>query len=341
MKKTLFGHTAAGEAVYAYELENANGMSAVILDYGCTIQSLFVPDGKGGKVDVVLGYDTVAEYETNGGYLGAAIGRIGNRIGKGKFTLNGKEYQLYLNDGPNHLHGGAKGFDKYVWNAEEKGDNVIAFSRVSPDGEEGYPGNLSVTITYELTDANELKLTYDADTDEDTIVNLTNHSYFNLDGSESVLDHTLQLFVEGFLENDGGCLPTGKILGFEEEPAFDFSEPKAIGRDINMESVQLARGGGYDNNYVLPAGDGLKKAAVLTGVNGISMEAWTTLPGMQLYSGNFLDSRAGKRGGHIDYRGGVCLETQTFPDAMAHPEFPGPILKKDEHFHTETVYAFK
>ena len=337
MTSNVFGKTKAGETVTAYRLTNSKGASAVIIDYGCTIVSLCVPNARGGFTDVVLGYDTVTEYEENNAYLGAAIGRIANRIGKAEFTLNGKTYQVAKNDGENHLHGGVKGFDKYVWDASERA-GALVFTRLSPDGEENYPGNLNVSITYRLTEENELCISYDADTDADTVVNLTNHSYFNLGGA--ALEHYLQIFAEEFTENDACCLPTGKLLAVSGTP-FDFTEPKQIGRDIGADDIQLRNGGGYDHNYVLSDKAALKKAAVLySKESGIRMTTVTTLPGIQLYSGNFLTTHKGKQGSAIERRCAVCLETQVFPNALAIPHFPSPILRKEEHFYSETVYSF-
>ncbi len=339
MNHYIFGQTKAGDTVTAYCLENDRGASAVILDYGCTVQSLRIPKAQGELCDVVLGYDSVSEYEENGGYLGAVIGRVGNRIGGSEFSLNGKTYKLAANDGVNHLHGGIRGFDKYIWNADLRG-SLLEFTRVSHDGEENYPGNMTVKVTYELTDENELKISYDADTDADTVVNLTNHSYFNLNGEGTALGHYLQMFADKFTENDEHCLPTGKFLSTLETP-FDFKEAKQLGRDINASDVQLANGNGYDHNFVLSDTAKLKKAAILySSETGITMTAYTTLPGIQLYSGNWLTPRKGKNGSQIDRRCAVCLETQVFPNAMACTHFPSPILRKNEHYHSETVYRF-
>ncbi|MBP8640394.1 MAG: galactose mutarotase [Oscillospiraceae bacterium] len=340
MTHYIFGQTKDGKTANAYYLTNSCGASATILDYGCTVQALKVPNAQGGLTDVVLGYDTVAEYENNDAYLGAAIGRFANRIGKSEFTLGGKTYALARNDGENHLHGGIKGFDKHVWSAAENG-NTLVLSRVSPDGEENYPGNLMLKITYELTDENALKISYDADADADTVINLTNHSYFNLSGSGSALTHTLQVFAEQFTENDEHCLPTGKLLNTVGTP-FDFSTPKAVGRDIDGYDIQLHNGNGYDHNFVLSDSAKLKKAAVLfSPESGIAMTTFTTLPGMQVYSGNWLSPRKGKNGSQIDRRCAICLETQVFPNALACPNFPSPILRAGEHFRSETVYCFE
>ena len=338
--QSIFGHTKAGDAVTAFRLTNNSGTCAVILDYGCILQALSVPNAKGGFTDVVLGYDTMAEYEENNGYFGAAIGRVANRIGKSEFTLGGKTYKLASNNGENHLHGGIKGFDKFIWSADVNG-NALELSRVSPDGEEGYPGNLRVKVSYLLTEDNELRISYDADTDADTILNLTNHSYFNLNGGGTVLSHELSVFADKFTENDGGCLPTGKLLDTRDTP-FDFSQPKTLGRDIEDDNEQLRFGHGYDHNFVLSDTAKLKKAAVLyIPETGIAMSTFTTLPGLQVYSSNFLTQRKGKNGGEIDRRHALCLETQVFPNAMACPNFPSPILRESEHFHSETVYRFE
>lgn len=339
MTSYQFGNTKEGCAVTAYCLKNKRGAMATILDYGGIVQSLYVSNAQGGLTDVVLGYDTVAEYEENGGYVGAAIGRVANRIGNSEFTLNGKTYRLTANNGVNHLHGGLIGFDRVLWKADAR-DNSLVLTRLSPDGEENYPGNLSVKITYTLTDDNALQIFYDAGTDADTIINLTNHSYFNLDGKGSALGHYLQVFAEQFTENDEACLPTGKLLDAAGTP-FDFRQPKPLGRDIDLPDVQLKNGGGYDHNFVLSDQSKLKKAAVLySPATGISMTTLTTQPGLQVYSGNWLSPRPGKNGGHIAPRGAVCLETQVYPNAMAHAHFPSPILRANTHYHTETVYRF-
>jgi aldose 1-epimerase len=335
----FFGKTTTGERVKAYRMQNGRGAEAVILEYGCVVQSLKIPGGDGGITDVVLGYDSLAEYEADDAYLGAAIGRVANRLGRAELTLGVKSYRLAKNDGENHLHGGIRGFDKYIWRASDEGGRLV-FSRVSPDGEEGYPGNLSARVAYELTEDSALTITYDAETDADTAVNLTNHSYFNLNGGGSVLGHSLQVFSEAFTENGGGCLPTGRILGVEGTP-FDFRTPKPIGRDIGQDDAQLLLAGGYDLNFVLSDRAELKKAAVLcSGQTGITLTVLTTLPGMQLYTANTLRERCGKGGVSIGRYSAVCLETQVFPNAMQFPYFPSPVLRKGEHYHTVTLYAF-
>lgn len=330
-----FGTTKYGEAVTAYELVNAHGARAVVLDYGATVQSLVVPDAAGAAVDVALGYDTVAEYEENGGYLGATIGRVGNRIAGARFSLGGREYVLAKNDGENHLHGGARGFDKFVWAAEEKG-GALVFSRLSPDGEEGYPGALDVSVSFTLTDENALVIAYDADTDAVTPVSLTNHSYFNLNGGGDILGHRLTLNAERFCEGSPACLPTGRLADVSGTP-FDFRAGRVLGEAMAEENAQTALFGGFDHNFVL---SGSHAAEVYSPATGIVMDVCTTLPGVQLYTANSLDERAGKNGTRMGPHGALCLETQVFPDGMNHYGFPSPLLHPGEHLHTETVYAF-
>ena len=332
-----FGITRDGRPVTAYCLENAGGASVTVLDYGATVQSLIVPNSAGGMTDVVLGYDTVREYEENDGYVGATIGRVGNRIGGGAFRLNGHTYSLAKNDGENHLHGGILGFDKQFWTILPQGDDALVCSRLSPDGEEGYPGNLEVKVTFTLTSHNALRIQYDADTDQDTIVNLTNHSYFNLNGQGSVLDHELQVFASRITENDAGSLPTGRLLEVADTP-FDFRAAKKIGAEIGAADLQLEYGNGYDHNFVLSE----KTAAVLRSAStGIELTVETDMPGMQVYTANFLTERSGKYGTTMRPRDAVCLETQLFPNAMNCYGFPSPILHAGQHLHSETVFAFR
>ena len=330
-----FGRTAAGEAVTAWRLTNAGGAALTVLDYGATIQSLTVPNGQGGFTDVALGYDAIAGYEANDGYLGATIGRVGNRIGGARFELGGVEYALAKNDGANHLHGGLRGFDKRIWHVEAR-DDALVCSRLSPDGEENYPGSLSVTVTFTLTDEPALVIAYDASTDRDTPVNLTNHTYFNLNGGGTVLGHALQLFAERFCENDSGCLPTGKLLAVEGTP-FDFRLPKPIGRDIGADCEQLRRGGGYDHNFVL---SGTTAAVLYSPDSGVEMTVQTDMPGVQVYTANGLSDRTGKGGVPMGPRGAVCLETQLWPNGMACWGFPSPVLRAGKALHSETVYRF-
>lgn len=330
-----FGTTGNGEAVTAYTMENSNGMAVTVLDFGATVQSVLVPNAENSRTDVVLGYDDIASYENNNGYLGATIGRVGNRIGGARFSLNGIEYTLAKNDGENHLHGGRVGFNKHMWKAEAGSDRVT-FSRLSQDGEEGYPGNLSVAVSFILTGNNALAITYEAECDQDTLVNLTNHTYFNLNGGGSVLDHDLQIHAERFCENDAGRLPTGKLLEVDGSP-FDFRQPKSIGRDIEADCAQLRLAGGYDHNFVLCG----RNAACLTSAkSGIQMAVETDLPGCQVYSANGLSERMGKGGRKMGPRQGICLETQLFPNAMNCWSFPSPVLRAGARLRTCTAYRF-
>ena len=337
IEKKSFGKTARGESVTLFKIETPE-LTACVLDYGATVQALLVTDQDGKTVDVVLGHDTIEGYETHDGYLGACVGRVANRIGGAEFTLNGKTYPLAKNDGQNHLHGGLRGFDKYVWDAEVLEDGV-KFSRVSPDMEEGYPGTLAVSVTYRVGNG-ALTITYDAKSDQDTLCNLTNHSYFNLNGGGSALSHVLQINADQFLENSNQCMPTGKILSVDGTP-FDFRAGKPVGQDIGANDQQLQNCGGYDHNFCLPDTGELYEAAVLASPErGITMKAFTTMPGVQLYTANFLGPWEGKGGTMYDRRGAVCLETQFYPNAMRCEGFRKPILKAGETYHQTTVYAF-
>ena len=331
-----FGSTRAGEEVRAYTITNALGACAVLLDYGATVQSLLVPDRGGSLTDVVLGYDTVAEYEAGGAFIGATIGRVGNRIGGARFSLGGKEYPLAKNDGENTLHGGLRGFDRYIWQAELVGAHTVCFSRLSPDGEENFPGNLQVSVSYTLDDDCTLSIAYDAVSDADTLVNLTNHSYFDLSGCGKAMEQTLWLNAEHYLELGAGTLPTGRLLRVEGTP-FDFREAKPVGRDIDLDVEQLRAGGGYDHNFCL---SGEHAAALESAVSGIRMDTWTDLPGVQLYSGNFLGDQRGKGGRMFHSRSALCLETQLYPNAMNCWGFPSPVLRAGQRLHTTTRYAF-
>lgn len=334
--KSMFGTTTAGEKVTAYRMENASGASVTILDYGATVHSICVPDKNGDMRDVVLGYDTVAEYETDDGYLGATIGRMCNRVGKGVFSLNGVTYHLAINCGENHSHGGLCGFDKKMWAVRELED-ALEFSLFSPDGEEGYPGNLNVRVTFRFAEDNRLVIAYDAVSDQDTIINFTNHGYYNLNGGGSAMEHELQIFAERFLETDEGGLPTGKYLDVEDTP-FDFRKPTIVAENICGSHPQLTIGNGYDHTYVL---SGRKAAVLYSPQSGISMTVTTDLPGMQLYTSNYLTERAGKNGCTMRPRNAVCLETQLFPDGMAHYSFPSPVIRAGEAVHFESEYAFE
>ena len=343
--KQEFGKMAGGEAVDLYVLKNANGIEVAVTNYGATVVSVKTPDAKGNIADIVLGFDNLQGYLSPEPYLGAVVGRYGNRIAKGTFKLDGKEYSLPINNGANSLHGGVKGFDKVVWTAEAKGDNAVVLSYLSKDGEEGYPGNLSVKVTYTLTDTNDLQIDYFATTDKDTVVNLTNHSYFNLagQGKGDILGHDMQLNSDKFTPVDAGLIPTGELKPVEGTP-FDFRKPTAIGSRINDADEQLKLGGGYDHNFVLNRGaEPLALAAhVSEATSGRVLEVWTAEPGVQFYTGNFLDGTVKGKGG-VAYakRFGFCLETQHYPDSPNQPAFPTTTLKPGQEYKTTTVWKFR
>ncbi len=341
-----FGKTSEGTDVHLYTLQNKNGAKVSITDYGATIVAIQVPDRSGKLADVVLGYDSLQGYETGTSYFGGLIGRYGNRIGGAKFTLDGQTYRLAKNDGKNSLHGGKRGFNKVVWTTHEpisKDGNTLELTYVSKDGEEGYPGTLSVRVRYTWTDRNELRVQYFARSDKPTVVNLTNHSYFNLTGDsrKDILGHMLQLEAPQFTPIDYGLIPTGELRKVEGTP-FDFRTPVAIGKRIADSDEQLKLGKGYDHNWVLAGGTGLKLAArVVEPVTGRVLEIRTTEPGVQFYSGNFLDGASiGKNGSVLAYRTGFCLETQHFPDSPNHANFPSTALRPGQAYQTETTYRF-
>jgi aldose 1-epimerase len=345
IKKQAFGMTASQEAVELYTLTNANGMEARIMTYGGTVVSLKVPDRHGKLGDVVLGYETLDGYLKNSPYFGAIVGRYGNRIGKARFSLNGKEYTLPKNNGENTLHGGIKGFDKVVWKAKEvksKEGIGLSLSYVSKDGEEGFPGTLSVTVVYTLTNNNELNIEYTATTDKTTVVNLTHHSYFNLAGEGGILNHELMIDANRFTPVDSGLIPTGELRTVKETP-MDFTKSTVIGARIDQQDEQLTLGRGYDHNWVINnRTGGLALAArVYEPGSGRAMEVYTTEPGIQFYSGNFLDgSITGKDGQAYKQRYGFCLETQHFPDSPNKPGFPSTVLKPGQRYKTTTIYKF-
>lgn len=339
----IFGTLPTGEEVQLFALKNARGVEITITNYGGIVVSLKVPD-RGGKVaDVVLGFDSLDGYLTRSRYFGAIVGRYANRIGNGRFALDGVEYTLAKNNGNNHLHGGIKGFDKALWKAAAEG-NRVTLRHVSRDGEEGYPGTLSATVIYTLTDANELRIDYDATTDKATVVNLTNHSYFNLagEGQGDILGHVVTLEADRFTPVDEGLIPTGELRNVDGTP-FDFRKPAAIGARINDADEQLKRGRGYDHNFVLNGAIGtLRPAArVVEPKSGRVLEVLTTQPGVQFYTGNFLDgSIRGKGGRPYNQRYGFCLETQHFPDSPNKPSFPTVVLRPGDRYRTTTVFRF-
>lgn len=325
-------------------ITNKNGMMATITPYGGIIISLLVPDKNGNFSDVVLGYDSAEQYPRGNPFFGALVGRYGNRIAKGKFTLEGKEYQLSTNNGANSLHGGPGGFHNVYWTMEDVSENKKELYYLSKDGEEGYPGNLKVKVTYTLTDDNELVIDYEATTDKTTIVNLTQHSYFNLAGAGNgtILDHSLSINADKFIPVNEELIPTGELKDVKGTP-FDFTTATKIGNRINDDDVQIKNGKGYDHTWVLNRkADGLTLAATLSEpASGRVMEVWTTEPGVQFYSGNFLNGTyVGKGGKKYEYRSALCLETQHFPDSPNQPSFPTTVLKPGEVYKTQTVYRF-
>ncbi len=337
MKQRNFGKATL------FTFENKNGMVMEVTDLGATLCVLMVPDKDGNPVDVVLGYDSPTDYPglSNTGF-GATIGRNGNRIGKATFTLNGEIYKLDKNNKGNNLHSGLDYYHHRMWNVKGTTENSITFSLHSPDGDQGFPGALDMDVTYTLTDENALRIDYYGVSDEDTIVNMTNHSYFNLNGhaSGNILEQELWVDADAFTPTDVDLIPTGEIRLVEGTP-MDFRVKKPIGRDIDADYEAIQFGGGYDHNWCLN-NDG-KFAKVIecsSGVSGITMEVYTDLPGVQIYSGNFLVEELGKQGIVYKHRQGICFETQMYPDAIHHDNFPSPVVKKGEEYRTTTVYKF-
>lgn len=337
-----FGVLSDGRKVTKYTIENGI-LSMSVLDLGGIIQKLLVPGPAGSPVDVVLGYDSAKDCESfRTNFFGALIGRFGNRIGGAKFTLNGREYPLYANDGPNHLHGGKDGFNWKTWTVVPEGEHALRLTLHSPDGEEGYPGNLDVTVIYRL-EGSALSIQYEARCDADTIINLTNHSYFNLsgEGSGTIEDHLLTLHADAFTAIDQNGLTVEKVIPVDGTP-FDFRLPKAIGQDIGADDEQLHFGGGYDHNFVLDPSSSLKEIAEASSPQtGVRMKVLTTQPGVQLYTGNSITTPQTGKNGHVyGKRSGFCLETQHFPNGTSCPSFISPVLKKGETYRQKTVYAF-
>lgn len=334
-----------GTPVHLYTLRNAMGMEARVTDYGGIIVSLTAPDREGRLEDIVLGFDSLDAYVADSPYFGSLIGRYGNRIAGARFDLEGETYTLAANDGDNHLHGGLTGFDKVVWQAEPYESEVgqgIVFTYRSPDGEEGYPGNLDVKVIYFLSDAGSLSFSYEATTDKATPVNLTQHSYFNLAGGGSILDHYLTLEADAYTPVGPGLIPTGTIEAVEGTP-FDFRRPTRIGERIDADDLQLELGLGYDHNFVVRGepGDVRLAARVFEPKSGRIMEVHTSEPGIQFYSGNFLDGTLTGKGGQVYHRRtGFCLESQHYPDSPNQPAFPSTILEPGNTYQTQTVYWF-
>ncbi|MFZ0034615.1 MAG: aldose epimerase family protein [Sedimentisphaerales bacterium] len=339
IKKQAFGKTKDGKKVDLYTLTNTNGLKAEIMTYGGVLTSLQVPDRKGNFADIVLGCDSFDEYLKGTPYFGAIVGRYANRIAKGKFTLDGVEYTLAINNGPNHLHGGIKGFSMVVWNAKQMQTDegpALKLTYRSPDGEEGYPGNLSCTVVYTLTNNNELKISYEAETDKATVINLTHHSYFNLAGHNSgdVLGHELTINADNFTPTDKDLIPTGEIKPVKGTP-LDFTKPMTIGSRIKQVE------GGYDHNYVLNSSNGslVLAASAYEPKTGRVMEVFTTEPGIQFYTGNYVDNK-GKEGAVYKKQSGFCLEAEHFPDSPNKPGFPSVVLRPGEKYTQLTVHKF-
>ena len=340
-----FGEPQNGIAVDLFTLRNKKGVEAAICNYGGLVISLKVPNRAGRFGDVVLGYDKLADYIKDTPYFGAMIGRYGNRIAKGKFTLDGKEYTLAVNNGPNALHGGLKGFDKMVWEpkilARSEGPS-LQLRYTSKDGEEGYPGNLSVTAVYTLTDDNALKLEYTATTDKDTVINLTQHSYFNLAGKGDILNHTVMIPADKFTPVDSTLIPTGELKPVDGTP-FDFRTPTPIGARIGQDDEQLKFGGGYDHNWVInkPMGKLGLMARVFEPTSGRVLEVFSTEPGLQFYTGNFLDGKLTGKGGWVyQRRNAFCMEPQHYPDSPNQPNFPSVVLKPGQVFKNTIIFKF-
>jgi aldose 1-epimerase len=347
VSKEAFGTTAEGTPVDLYTLRNPAGVEARIATYGGIVVSLKVPDRNGRFDDVVLGYDKLADYIKDSPYFGALIGRYGNRIARGKFTLDGVTYTLATNNYPNALHGGLKGFDKRVWQASSQvsaDGPVLELHYVSKDGEEGYPGTLTVTAVYTLTKENALRLDYTATTDKDTVLNLTQHSYFNLagQGSGDILNHQVMMPADRYTPVDSTLIPTGELAPVEGTP-FDFRKPTAIGARINQDNQQLAFGKGYDHNWVFNkhTGDLTLLARVTEPTTGRILEVLSIEPGLQFYSGNFLDGTLTGKGGKVyKFRNGFCMEPQHFPDSPNHPNFPSVVLKPGQTYRNTIIYRF-
>jgi aldose 1-epimerase len=345
--RTPFGRLSDGADVESYTLTNVNGMEVRTIPYGAIIASVRVPDRRGHLADVVLGFDTIDGYTSKSPYFGAVVGRYGNRIAKGRFTLDGATYQLATNNGVNHLHGGVKGFDKALWRAEpfERDGLVgVVYSHTSPDGDEGYPGTLTIHVTYTLTPSNAITVDYDATTDRATPVNLTQHSYFNLagEGNGDILGHRLTIDADRFTPVDDTLIPTGELAPVTETP-FDFRKATPIGARIGADDAQLHYGGGYDHNWILNRqSPDLQHAARLEDpTSGRTLDVSTTEPGLQFYSGNFLDGTITGKAGHVyGKRSALCLETQHFPDSPNHANFPTTILQPGTRFQSKTVFAF-
>jgi aldose 1-epimerase len=345
VRREAFGKAGDGTPVEVFTLTNKAGVEIKAISFGAIITSIRVPDRTGALADVALGFDTIDGYLREHPFFGAVVGRYGNRIGKASFTLDGRTYKLAANNGPNHLHGGVRGFDKYVWTAEvPNGVTGVAFTRTSPDGEEGYPGTVQARVSYVLSDANELSIEYRATTDKATPINLTQHTYFNLAGHNggSIVDHELTLAADRYTPVDSTLIPTGELAPVAGTP-LDFRQPARIGARIDDPHQQIKFGLGYDHNWVINRkGGGLQHAArVYEPKSGRTLEVQTTEPGVQFYTGNFLDGTLkGKDGAVYNRRNGFCLETQHYPDSPNKPAFPSTIVKPGQAYQSQTVWRF-
>lgn len=345
IKKESFGKTDKGREVFQYTLQNKNGMQAKVTDYGAILTALFVPDKDGKLADVVLGYDSVEPYQQNGSFFGATVGRSANRIAGAKFEIDGTAYQLDVNDGPNNLHSQFDiGFHKQIWEAKEDADaNSITFFYVSKDGEAGFPGTLEISVTYTLTDENALSIHYDGVSDKKTLINCTNHSYFNLGGHDSgnIHDHVLTLNASHYTPVVPGAIPTGEIAPVEGTP-MDFTKPKKVGAEVDSDFEQLKLVQGYDHNFAVDTETGKleKIAEVWDEKSGRRMEVYSDLPGVQFYAGNCIDDTVGKSGATYTKRSGLCLETQYFPNSVNQEGFVSPVFDAGEEYRTTTVYKF-
>ncbi|NWF88180.1 MAG: galactose mutarotase [Ignavibacteriaceae bacterium] len=346
--KELFGKLSSGEEVYLYTLTNNSGMKVQIINYGAIVVSLYVPDKFGKLEDVVFGFDDVKGYENDNSFIGTIVGRYGNRINKSKIVIDGIEYQLTSNEGANQLHGGPRGFFKVLWDVEYKSSDSFPSLKLkyhSPDGEEGYPGNVDIEVTYSLTKYNELRIDYSASTDKPTVLNPTHHSYFNLSGNftSTILDDVLMLDADFITPIDSTLIPTGEFMKVQDTP-FDFRNPRKIGERIRDDDEQLKFGSGYDHNWVLNKYDGTvrKVGTLYNSSSGRLMEIYTDQPGIQFYSGNFINGTLkGKNGIIYKYRTALCLETQHYPDSPNHPAFPSTRLNPGELYQQTTIYKFK
>ncbi len=343
--KKSFGFMPDGKEVYVYTLDNNKNLKAEILSYGGIIKNLWVKKSDNEYIDIVLGRDTLEEYFDNNGFYGAAVGRYANRIYRGKFLINGVEYNVGINDGKNSLHGGKKGYDKYVWDVEEAGtDNepTLIMTITSPDGDEGFPGNVNIKMTYTLSENNGLVINYDAVTDKDTVINLTNHSYFNLNGitGSNIYNLYMQLNCDFYTPNTNECMPYGEILSVKNTP-FDFTTGKLVGEEINSDYEQIKMFGGYDHNFIINGTGFRKLGTVSSSETNISMEVYTDKPGVQLYTGNCIqEGRVCKNGQMYNIHDALCLETQYFPNSTSYSHFLSPVLKAGDRYNFTTEYRF-